>query len=61
MTQALDDAGQRISRYILLPSAEDDCDTYEITIKRLSADDMANIVRKVAALPNVREAIKTSD
>jgi putative Mg2+ transporter-C (MgtC) family protein len=52
---------QRISRYISLPSDDAGCDVYEITIKRLSEGDKTDIVRKVAALPNVREAVKTSD
>jgi putative Mg2+ transporter-C (MgtC) family protein len=61
LEKALGLPAQRISRYVAVPSAETDCDTYEITIKRLSSDDMVNIIRKVAALPNVREALKTSD
>jgi putative Mg2+ transporter-C (MgtC) family protein len=61
LEKALGFPAQRISRYISVPSAETDCDLYEITIKRLSEDDMVNVVRKVAALPNVREALKTSD
>jgi len=61
LEKALGFPAQRISRYISVPSAETDCDLYEITIKRLSEDDMVNVVRKVASLPNVREALKTSD
>jgi putative Mg2+ transporter-C (MgtC) family protein len=52
---------QRISRFVLLPTGDADCETYEITIKRLSPEDKTIIVQKVAALPNVREAVRTSN
>lgn len=52
---------RRFSRYVLLPSPDSDCQTYEITIKRLSEDDKAAILRKVAALPHVRDAVQASD
>ena len=50
------DNSHRISRYISVPSSDPSCDEMNITIKRLSAEDMADIVRRLSALPNVREA-----
>src|SRR5258707_8772229 len=51
----------RISRFVCVPAADAGFDEVNITIKRLSTDDMTDIVRKLAALPHVREAAKTSD
>lgn len=49
---------RRISRYICVPSADPAFDQVDFTIKRLSTDEMSDIIRKLATLPNVREAAK---
>jgi putative Mg2+ transporter-C (MgtC) family protein len=61
LNSALGFRAQRISRYISVPSSDPSIEEVNITIKRLSADDMTDIIRKLAALPNVREAVKVSD
>ncbi len=49
---------RRISQFVCVPSREPSIDEVTITIKRLSNDDMTEIVRKLAATPNVHEATK---
>jgi putative Mg2+ transporter-C (MgtC) family protein len=61
LEKALDYRAQRISRYISIPSSDPSCEEFEVTIKRLSEEDMAEIIRKLATLPNVRDAAKIPD
>jgi hypothetical protein len=61
LEKALGLPARRISRYISVPSLDPASELFEVTIKRLSDGDMTEIERKVAALPNVWEAVKTSD
>jgi putative Mg2+ transporter-C (MgtC) family protein len=60
LEKVLDYRAQRISRYILIPSLDPSCEEFEVTIKRLSEEDMTEIIRKLAALPIVRDAAKIS-
>ena len=60
LEKVLDYRAQRISRYILIPSPDPLCEEFEVTIKRLSEEDMTEIIRKLAALPIVRDAAKIS-
>jgi putative Mg2+ transporter-C (MgtC) family protein len=61
LEEALGVRGQRISRFISVPSSNASTEEFDVTIKRLSENDKAEIVRMLGALPNVREAVKTSD
>jgi putative Mg2+ transporter-C (MgtC) family protein len=58
LNNALGFPSRRISRHISSPSSNPSFDEVNFTIKRLSADEMADILRKLAALPNVREVAK---
>jgi putative Mg2+ transporter-C (MgtC) family protein len=58
LEKVLDYRAQRISRYISIPSPDPSCEEFDVTIKRLSEEDMVEIIRKLAALPNVRDAAK---
>lgn len=49
---------RRIIRYVSAPASDPQFDDVRIIITRLSADDAAEIVQKLEALPNVREAVK---
>jgi hypothetical protein len=49
---------RRIVRYVSGPSSDPQFEEVIITIKRLSADDVADIIRQLEALPEVREAAK---
>ena len=51
----------RISRFTCVPDSSSKFDEVDITIKRLSAEGMAEIVRKLEALPIVKGAVKVSD
>ena len=51
----------RISRFTCAPNADSKFDEVNVTIKRLSADEKADVIRKVAALPNVKDAATISD
>jgi putative Mg2+ transporter-C (MgtC) family protein len=61
LNAALDFSSRRISRYVCVPSSDPALDEVNFTIKRLSSDDMTTIIRKLADLPNVREAVKISN
>jgi len=61
LEEALGNRAHRISRFISIPSSDVSCDEFDVTIKRLTEHDKAEIIRKIAALPNVRQAVKTSD
>jgi putative Mg2+ transporter-C (MgtC) family protein len=52
--------GERISRFTSEPDQDPKFDEVIIAIKRLSADEMADIVRKLGSLPAVKEAVKIS-
>jgi putative Mg2+ transporter-C (MgtC) family protein len=58
LNNALGFPSRRISRHISSPSSNPSFDEVNFTIMRLSADEMADILRKLAALPNVREVAK---
>jgi putative Mg2+ transporter-C (MgtC) family protein len=58
LNQALGYRARRIVRYVSVPSADPQFEEVIITIKRLSADDVADIIRQLEALPEVREAAK---
>lgn len=51
----------RISRFVCVPASDDGVDEVTLTIKRLSTDGMDDIVRKLSALPHVREAGKVGE
>jgi putative Mg2+ transporter-C (MgtC) family protein len=61
VNKALGFSAGRISRYVCTPTSDRKFDEVNITIKRLSAEAKDEILRKLSALPNVREAAKTSD
>jgi putative Mg2+ transporter-C (MgtC) family protein len=61
INDALGFSAARISRYVCMAAPDPGFDEVNITIKRLSRDDMAEVVRKLGALPNVREAAKISE
>ena len=50
--------GRRISQFVCVASSDPSMDDVTLTIKRLSGDNMAEIIRKLGAMPNVREAVK---
>jgi putative Mg2+ transporter-C (MgtC) family protein len=58
LNNALGYRARRIIRYISSPSTDPLFEEVTITIKRLSADDVTDIIRQLEALPNVREAAK---
>lgn len=58
LNNALGYRARRIIRYISTPSTDPPFEEVTITIKRLSADDVTDIIRQLEALPNVREAAK---
>jgi putative Mg2+ transporter-C (MgtC) family protein len=49
----------RINQYICTPTSDRKTDEINITIKRLSTESMDEIVRKLSALPNVKDVEKT--
>jgi len=58
LSSALGLSARRISRYISEPSSDPGLDEVHITIKRLSSDDIAEILRKLSSLPDVKEVVK---
>jgi putative Mg2+ transporter-C (MgtC) family protein len=60
LEKALDYRAQRISRYVLISSPDQTYEEFEVTIKRLSEEDMTEIIRKLTALPIVHDAAKIS-
>jgi putative Mg2+ transporter-C (MgtC) family protein len=58
LNNALGYRARRIVRYVSGPSSDPQFEEVIITIKRLSADDVADIIRQLEALPEVREAAK---
>ncbi|MEI9804753.1 MAG: MgtC/SapB family protein [Pseudolabrys sp.] len=61
LTKALGLGPHRISRYISIPSIDTAYDEFEVTIKRVAAGNMDEMLRKIAAMPHVRDADKYSD
>ncbi len=61
LNKALGFRANRISRFICTPGSNSKFDDVNITIKRLSADEKADVIRKLAALPNVKKAAAISD
>jgi putative Mg2+ transporter-C (MgtC) family protein len=61
LSEILGFASGRISRFTCTPDSNSKYDEVEITIKRLSAEGMAAIVRKLEALPIVKDAVKMPD
>src|SRR5579864_4459461 len=61
LCEALGLASGRISRFTCTPESNSKYDEVDITIKRLSAEGMTEIVRKLEALPIVRGAVKMPD
>jgi putative Mg2+ transporter-C (MgtC) family protein len=60
LSTALGFPPNRISRYIWMPSADTAYEEFRVTIKRVAAGNMDEMLRKIAALPHVREAEKFS-
>src|SRR6185437_4115542 len=61
LSEILGFASGRISRFTCTPDSNSKYDDVDITIKRLSAEGMAAIVRKLEALPIVKDAVKMPD
>jgi hypothetical protein len=58
LNNALGYRARRIIRHTSAPSTDPLFEEVTITIKRLSADDVTDIIRQLEALPNVREAAR---
>ena len=58
LSRTLGVASNRISRFTCAPSSNAKLDEVHVTIKRLTAGDMSEIVRKLKALPTVRDVEK---
>jgi len=58
LNNALGYRARRIIRYISAPSTDPLFEEVTITIKRLSAYHVTDIIRQLEALPNVREAAR---
>ena len=58
LNNALGYRARRIIRHTSALSTDPLFEEVTITIKRLSADDVTDIIRQLEALPNVREAAR---
>jgi putative Mg2+ transporter-C (MgtC) family protein len=59
INQTLGYRARRVTRYVSIPSEDPAFDDISISVTRLSAADIANIVRELEMLPGVREVSRT--
>jgi len=55
LNNALGYRARRITRYVSVPSSDADSDSISLSLTRLSADDISEIVRQLKALPGVSD------
>jgi putative Mg2+ transporter-C (MgtC) family protein len=58
LNQALGYRARRITRYVCTPAEDAEFDDILVTVTRLSANDIADIVRQLQALPNIKEVVE---
>ncbi|HEX4111766.1 MAG TPA: MgtC/SapB family protein [Stellaceae bacterium] len=58
LNQALGYRARRITRYVCTPAEDAEFDDILVTVTRLSANDIADIIRQLQTLPDVREVME---